>query len=157
MIGCVGCVETGAGDGEVLRDYLAGDSAHDVDAEFEALGVDPIGEGLESRIVCGGGEAGGVGDEDSVFIPDIFASFECGAEGILHVPAFVDDGVLPAVLADGGEDLSVGSVVGFVDGEAVGVPAIPAHGRGGCGVLCGCGAKRAGNESETEKEDQAGS
>ena len=83
LIGCVGGVEAGAGDGEILRDYLAGNSAHDVDAELEALSVDPVGEGLESRIVGGGREAGGVGDEDSVFIPDIFASFECGAEGIL--------------------------------------------------------------------------
>jgi hypothetical protein len=38
-------------------------------------------------------------------------------------------------LADAGEDRGVRTVVGFVDSEAVGVPAIPAHWRCGGGTL----------------------
>ena len=38
-------------------------------------------------------------------------------------------------LADAREDGGIGAEVGFVDGEAVGVPAVPAHWRGGGGCL----------------------
>jgi hypothetical protein len=153
LVGCVGGVEAGTGDGQVLRDDLARNATDDVDAEFESLHVDPVGERFESRVIGGGRKAGGVGDEDAVLIPEVFASFERGGEGILHIPAFIDDGVLPAVLADACEDGGVGAVVCFIDGEAEGVPAVPAHGGGGGRALCGCG----GEECAAEKEDKAGS
>ncbi len=128
-------MEAGAGDGQVLLYDLAGDAADDMDAEFESLGVNPVGERLESGVVGGSGETRGIGNEDAVLIPEIFAGLEGAAEGVLHVPAFVDDGVLPAELADAGEDGGIGAEVGFADGEAVGVPAVPAHGGGGGRVL----------------------
>ncbi len=62
--------------GRFCVDDLARNAAHDVDAELEALGVNPVGEWLESGIVGGGGESGRIGDEDAVFVPEIFARFE---------------------------------------------------------------------------------
>src|ERR1035437_108844 len=49
---------------------------------------------------------------------------------ILEEPAFVDDGVVPSEgLEVGGEDFDVGAELLLGDGEAVGVPTIPAHRR----------------------------
>jgi hypothetical protein len=143
-------VEAGAGDGKILGDDLSWNAADDVDAELESLCVDPVGERLEAGVVGGGGEAGGVGDEDAVLIPDIFAGFEGIGEGVLHIPAFVDDGVLPSGWPDAGEDGGIGAEVGFIDGEAVGVPAVPAHGGSGGRAL---GDGRVGEESKTEEQD----
>ena len=50
LVGGVGGVEIGSGDGQVLLDDLAGNAANDVDAELEALRVDPVGEGFESGV-----------------------------------------------------------------------------------------------------------
>ena len=86
-------------------------------------------------------------------IPEVFAGFDGSGEWVLHVPAFVDDRVLPTELANAGEDGGIGAVVAFVDGEAVGIPAVPAHGWGGGRTLSGQSAECAGNESNAEKQD----
>ncbi len=119
--------------------------------------MNPVSEGLETCVIGGIGEARRVGDEDAVLIPEIFASLEGAAEGVLHIPALVDDGVLPAELADAGEDGGIGAEVGFADGEAIGVPAVPAHGGGGGRVLGESNADGAGEKAEREEQDRAGS
>ena len=117
-----------AGDGKVGGDDLAGNAAHDVNAELEAPRVEPVGQRFESGAVCGVRKARGDRDEQAVSVPEIVSLFKRVTGGVGHVPAFIDDGVLPAVLLDGGEDGGVGLELIFVDGEAVGVPTVPAHG-----------------------------
>jgi hypothetical protein len=128
-VGRIGGVEGGPGDGQVVFDDLAGNAADDMNAELEALGVHPVGERLEARAVGRRRETVHGGNEDAVGVPDVLLSGHVFAERIIHVPAFVDDGILPAELAQAGEDGGVGAVVGFIDGEAVGVPAVPAQRR----------------------------
>src|SRR6266568_4636413 len=115
--------------------------------------MDPIRQGLESRTVCGGRESACGRYEDAVGIPHVLAVFEGFGEGILHVPAFVDDGVLPTELAHASEHGGIGAVVGLVDGEPVGVPAVPAKGRGGSNDLLRGG--ELGGEAEDGKTEGA--
>jgi hypothetical protein len=52
-------------------------------------------------------------------------------EGVAHVPPFVDHRVRPAIGAQLGQLLRIGPEIGFINGEAVGIPAIPSQGRRG--------------------------
>ena len=69
-VGGVNGVEGRAGDGQIGGDDLAGNAADDVDAELEALRVEPVGERFESGAVGRGGEASGGGDQETVGVPD---------------------------------------------------------------------------------------
>ncbi len=121
--------EVGARDAEVVGDGLARDAADDVDAEFKAEGVDPVGEGTEAFAAGGGGEAvegrhvAAVGGEGVVLMAG-------GVLGMLGKPALVDDDILPAealqVVVEPGDGVAE---LRFVDGETPGIPAVPAHGR----------------------------
>src|SRR4051812_46476068 len=51
----VGGAEIGADDGRVFRHRLARDAAHDVNAEFEAFGMNIVGKRLEAGAVGSGG------------------------------------------------------------------------------------------------------
>ncbi len=121
--------------------------------------MNPIGNRLETGVVCGGREAAHDRNQDAVCVPDVLARLYGIGEGILHIPALVDDGVLPTQLPQAGQHGGIGTVVGFVDGEAVGVPAVPAHGRGGGDYLCrgglgGCDLSGHGEDGKTEDGKQ---
>src|SRR5713101_492217 len=84
-----------------------------IDAEFEALGVDVIGEGLDA-----GGESFRVGDD-------------VGSSVAADLPAIVNDDVFVAGVLHAAADEGVGGgldeILVDVAGEAV--PTVPAHGR----------------------------
>jgi hypothetical protein len=73
-----------------------------MDSEFETLGMNPVGDGLESLVIRGRGEAIENRNEYAIFIPKIFLLFHRLAEGVGQVPALVDDRIFPAVLLDPG-------------------------------------------------------
>ena len=63
----------GVGDGKILLNDLAGNSAHDVNAELEALRVHPVGERLETGAIRRRREAGRRGNQQAVCVPEIFS------------------------------------------------------------------------------------
>ena len=90
-VGGIDGVKGRPGDGQVVFDNLTGNAAHDVDAELEAFGVDPVGERLESGAVGRGREAANGRNENAVGVPDVLAGLDLVGERVFHVPAFVDD------------------------------------------------------------------
>ena len=86
-------------DGQILPDHLLRNSAHNMDAELQPLGMNPVGQRLEPRSIRRRGKAVRGRNLNSVAVKDIFPCLQLVGEGVLHVPPLVDHGVLPAVLA----------------------------------------------------------
>ena len=63
--------------------------------------MNPVGERLEAGAVGGRGKAVDIGNKKAVSVVQVLAGLEIAAEGVLHVPAFVDDRVLPADIGGG--------------------------------------------------------
>lgn len=138
-----------------MGDGLAGNSAQEMEAELEVLGVERIGERLKGAGLGRHGETVGGGEEAAVgvhFEDRVFAVAVGVGEGFVPLDVDGDDG--PAVGLEVLVD-EVGVVEGlfFSDAGTEAVPGVPTHGRGGgprmecrrqsfCGVggdLCGCG------------------
>jgi hypothetical protein len=150
FVGDVLGMEAAAGDREVSRDGLAGDSADDVNAELETERMDLRTQRREAGVATtaeGRGEARGNGDIAAVCVELVGEVLGCGAlQGILEKPALVDDGVVPAEgLERFGEDGDVFAELRLCDGEALGVPTVPAHRR--CGRERGCFGSLGGSVS----------
>ncbi len=127
-VGCVGGVEVGSGNGHVVAHGRLGNSADDVNAEFQTLRVGPRGQRGQAGSALGRGETIERRHQESVVIQFIVTLLELRAGRVAHVPAFIDDGIRPAKLTHLRQDSDVGFEVSLGDGEAVGVPAVPAHG-----------------------------
>jgi hypothetical protein len=133
LVGDVGRVKGGAEDGGVvLVDGLFGNAAEEMEAEFQAVGMEVVGDGLEGAGVLGEREAVGGRVEAAVFVGD-----QDGALAVLVgvgerlVPLDVDGDQSPAVGFEVFVDVvGVGEGLFFGDAGAVAVPGIPAHGRG---------------------------
>ncbi len=146
--------------GRLRGDGDARDAAHDVDAELEAERVDIVAEGLEAGGVVfrarRDGRRKARGDWDVAAVGVDLVLQLVGVRAVLRVleePALIDDGVVPT----GGlevfvEDLDVGAELVFGDGEAVGVPAVPAHGRGRSWFGC-CGLRHGALLKHREEEE----
>ncbi len=156
VVGGVGGMEAGAGDGKVLLDHTWRGMPRTMwMPNLRPWAWTQSASGLNPAPLAEEGKRLSDRDEDAVLVPEIFARLDGFGEGVLHVPAFVDDGVLPTVLLDAGEDGGVCAVVGFIDGEAVGIPAIPAQGRRRGNLWSGRGGNRrregAGNRKQSKR------
>ena len=107
--------------------------------------------GLKPRLPVEEGKRAGDGDQQAMGIQEILPVLQLVPERVAHVPALVDHRVRPAVRAQFGQFARVGLEIGFVDGEAVGVPAVPSHGRGWGGFLC----RRSGVEAQQPENTEA--
>ena len=92
-----------------------------------------VGQGFEARAVRGRGEAAGRWFVLAIVIDGVAQRVGLGRTlGILQIPSLIDDEILPAELLElRVEDGHVLAELFFVDGEAVGVPTAPTHGRSG--------------------------
>ena len=68
--------------------------------------------------------------------------------GILEIPAFVDNRIVPAVALQTGEDARVIAELFLANVEAVSIPAVPPHGRRGRELL-----RRRGDHGEGGAQD----
>src|SRR5579859_6828401 len=102
-----------------------------MNSKFEPLAVDPVRNRLKASPVDRGRKAVECRDEPPVGVEDEFLVFRLAREGIFEIPALIDDGILPPVLLHAGQYRCVGLEVRFIDGESVGVPAVPPHRRRG--------------------------
>ena len=142
----VGGAGVGAEDGRVLLHRLARDAAHEVNAEFEALGVNIVGKRLEAGAVGGGGESFDRGKEASMGVHGelgALAGFEASGGGIIPLDVHGED--LPAVREEFvGHHIGLRLGLGFGNLGAKGVKAVPAHRRRrGPGMETGAGAAEA--------------
>ena len=121
-----------------------------MNSELEPLRVHPIGQRLEACSVGRGREAARNRNQNSVLVPKVFFLLERVAEGIGHIPALVDDSILPSVPLYRAEHRSIGFKVGLVDRQAIGIPTVPAHWR--CGRERLCVAESGGRNDDGEKK-----
>src|ERR1035441_2906763 len=110
-----------------------------MNSEFKTLRVNPVGQWLEALSICRRRKSVRDRNQNPVVVPEVFFLFDSVSEGVGHVPTLVDYRVLPAVTLHARQHPHIGFVVGFIDREAIGVPAIPTHGRGGRGLSVGAG------------------
>ena len=131
----------GAQDGQMLMGCFPGNASHDVDAEFQAQGVDLIRQRLEAGSSRTGGELDGAGKEPSVAIHLIAAKgdvlkFIPHGGSIVGVPLDVHHDVFPAVgLQMLCHVFCVGKDLRFGDVGIVVVVAVPAHRGPGCEAI----------------------
>ena len=137
FVGDIAGVISRAFDRRVLFNRLPRNAAHDVNSKFQAFAVDVIGERLESLAVGRGGKAIHGGQQAAVFIHrQLRAGSVIVALGVRLVPLNIDDNKLPAMARQIARHcVSIGFHLCFSDPCAVAIPAVPAHGRGGCGSL----------------------
>ncbi len=145
-------MEGRAGDGGVAGDRVLGNAPHDVEAEFQALGVHPLGQRLEAAVTAGGWKAGRHGNQQAVLVEHILPVLQLVAKGVAHVPAFIDHRISPPVGAQLGQLCRVGLEVGLIDGETEGIPAVPAHGRSRSALL----GHSSNGETQQEGPQQGG-
>ena len=131
-------------DGQILLHRLTRNPTQNMNAEFQPLRVNPIGQRLEARAACRRGKPARHRNENSVRVQQIFPLLQVGAQGVPQVPPLVDHHILPAKLLHSGQYGGIGLEVSLVNGQAIGIPTVPPHRRRGSGVLCvteGCGGK----------------
>src|SRR5580692_12613208 len=96
FVGGIGGAVRRAVNRKIVVDCLFGNSAKNVDAEFQAERMDVIGEGLESGSVVGGWETAGSGKVAAVAIHYVLKCFGVPfRHRIGNEPVGVDDDVLP--------------------------------------------------------------
>ena len=122
-------VKGGSRNRQVGLQRLLGDATDDMQTKLQPPGMHPVGERLESLLAGRGGEAGRGGDQQSLGIQDILPALQLVPERVAHVPPLIDHRIRPAVDAQFGQFPHIGFECGLVQGEAVGIPAIPTHGR----------------------------
>ncbi len=122
-------VKTRPRDGQVLLHHLPRNPAHDMNAKLQSLRMNPIRQRLESRPSRRRWEPARHRNQNPVPIPEILPLGQVRAKGILHVPSLVDHRIRPAKLLEPCEYGDVGPIVSLVDGQPIGIPAVPSHRR----------------------------
>ncbi len=128
-VGGIGGMEPRSCDRQVRFDRSLWNPANDVDAELEAPGVGPGGQAPETLPIRRRREMLARWRQQPVTVEPVVPALQRLAEGVAHVPALVDHNVAPAPSLQSRDNPGVRLELSFVEGEAVSVPTVPAHGR----------------------------
>ena len=147
---------------EILAYGFLWNSPQNVQTEFQTEGMDKIGERLKAGTLRSRRKSVHRGGVAAKAVQIEFRILRVDARRVIrHVPAGIDDHVLPAKFLEVfRHPLGVRANVGFADGFGIGIPTVPTHGRS-CGkfrrFLGRSRSSYEGHRSNEQECDECGS